>query len=157
MGRNQVIEAMKKGYNDAKAQLAPGAVPSAEQLTLRSAMKRRITVDEARALGEPTEPEVLGLPRQVATQSPAGRFSGAEIRYEALYPLRDLGSPKILFDSEDTDTMIVRRTPHMEISKKVPLAPGDKFKARVYADLEAPREGETSSEITAVVPFARQA
>jgi hypothetical protein len=53
---------------------------------------------------------------------------------------------------DDTPPVLVRRTPHMDLSESEPLQPGTRLTVGVYADKEAPRPGEESEDILVRVP-----
>jgi hypothetical protein len=59
VGRNQVLQALQDRYADAKKKLAPGAADEPIPRTLSQVMTSRISVEDARRLGEMTERDLI--------------------------------------------------------------------------------------------------
>jgi hypothetical protein len=66
-GRNQVLMALQKGYEDTKAQLSHGAIPKGERISLATAIEMAISATEAARFGLATEESVLGVAASIAT------------------------------------------------------------------------------------------
>jgi hypothetical protein len=136
VGRNQVVEAMERGYERARKQIGQRAVPGATSGALSDAMRRPMSVEAARSQGFAV---TRHAPDAASREDPAGGAAAP----------RQPSSP--------APPAVLRRTPHMDLMGKTPLHPGDRFSVSVYADCAPARVGEISRELSIAVPAGTHA
>jgi hypothetical protein len=165
VGRNQVLDAIQRGYENAKSKLGVGfgtLESIQEKEAFATAMRRRIGVTQARALGLTAERDVFPRPQRPPPNTDV-RLSAPKLHLERAFDglIDYVHSPApadVTLETVPTadEEIVVRRTPHMEVIHSEALKASDSFTAHVYADDKASRPGEITDTIRAKVSANQQ-
>jgi hypothetical protein len=134
----------------------PGGWPSDDDLA-KNFDAPEVFLNEEReekllSIFEPHEEAIIaGGTRSVVhmpEEAPADLLSGGE----TTLPVDEPGGRGLLAKESFAEIIVVRRTPHMDVSTGVPIQPGTEFQVYVFADQEQVRPGESSEDIVIHAP-----